>query len=247
MRILRWVAVLFLIFLWGDVVNAQGNLGTCTVVDWHDGKPVTAPAPGQDLRVTCPRLFDGLSELQVFTKLLAVFEKSGYQNRPFQLNKLQDQFGVRTPLEAVGATQLIVYKLGYGSYVVNFVPSVIAAKPVILGVKSVELDRIEQSRTPPAPGVIPRLRFRYHIIFDMDNVGGGGTGLFHYVRRNGEEYLHLGQISPRSSGLASPQGSSEIYDDELDDIVGVYVTDPNDPTAPASDVFPLTAPAPGAE
>lgn len=240
----RILFTLIILFALAIPAMAQGNLGGCTVVDWHTGAPVTTPAAGQDLRVTCPRLFDGLSELQVFVRLLIVFEKSGYQVRPFQLNKFLDQFGVRVPLEAVGATQLIVYKLGYGSYLVNFTPPVVTSAPVLIAVKSFALERIEVPPVPIINGVLQRTRFRYLIIFGMDNVGAGGTFLFHFVKRDGTEILRLGQVFPRSSGLPDPQGGAEIYDDEIGDVVGVYVTDPNDSSVPASNTLPLAAVTP---
>lgn len=240
MRKLTFIAALLAAFCLSGTAYGQGNLGTCTVVDWHTGAPVVSPAAGQDLRVTCPRLFDGLSDLQVFTRLLIHFEKSGYQTRPFQLNRFQSQFGVRVPLQAIGATQMIVYKLGYGSYLVNFQPPVVTSAPVLLGVKSVFLDRIETSTAPQDPNVIQRVRIRYLITFRMDNVGGGGTFLFHFVKADGSEVVRVGKVFPRSSGLAEPEGQVDVYDDELVGVVGVYVTDPNDPSVPASNTLPLT-------
>lgn len=235
----RLLTTLIILLALAIPAMAQGNLGTCTVTDWHTGAPVVSPAAGQDLRVTCPRLFDGLSQLQLFTRLIVQFEKSGYQSRPFQLEPRLDQFGIRVPLQAVGATQMLVYKLGYGSYVVNFQPPVATSAPVLLGVKSVFVDRIETSTEPQGPNTINRVRVRYLIIFRMDQVGGGGTFLFHFVKADGSEVQRLGQVYPRSSGLAEPEGRVDIYDDELAGVTGVFVTDPNDPSVPPSNTLPL--------
>lgn len=231
--------VLFLFVLTASAA-AQGNLGSCTVVDWRSGAPVVSPAAGQDLRVTCPGLFNGLSDLQVFSRLLIHFEKSGYQTRPFQLDRFQSQFGVRVPLAAVGATQMLVYKIGWGSYLVNFTPPVVTSAPVLVAVKSVFLDRIETNPAPQEPNIINRVRIRYLIIFRMDGVGGGGTFLFHFVKADGTEVVRVGKVFPRSSGLAEPEGAVDIYDDELVGVVGVYVTDPNDTSIPPSNTLPLT-------
>lgn len=234
--------LLTLIFLFALALPAysQGNLGTCTVVDWHTGAAVTTPAAGQDLRVTCPRLFDGLTQLQLFTRLIVQFEKSGYQTRPFQLEPSLNQFGIRVPLAAVGATSMIVYKLGYGSYLVNFTPAVVTSAPVLIAVKSVFLDRIEPPAAPQEPNTIVRSRVRYLVTFRMDGVGGGGTFLFHFVKADGSEVVRVGKVFPRGSGLAEPEGQVDIYDDELAGVVGVYVTDPNDTSIPPSNTLPLT-------
>lgn len=225
--------------------NAQ-NLGTCTVTDWHTGAIVTTPAAGEDLRVTCPGLFNGLTDLQLLTRLLVQFEKSGYQSRPFQFNRFQDQFGIRVPLGAIGATQMFIYKLGYGSYVVNFQPPVVTSAPVLLAVKSVFLDRLETSNAPQAANTIARVRIRYLITFRMDGVGSGGTFLFHFVKADGSEVVRVGKVFPRSSGLAEPEGQVDIYDDELDGVTGVYVTDPNDTSIPPSNTLPVEVALPSA-
>lgn len=240
MRKITFIGALLLAHCLSGVAYGQGNLGTCTVVDWHTGAAVTTPSAGQDLRVTCPGLFNGLSPLQVFVRLLVYFEPSGYQSRPFQLEPTRDQFGIRVPLAAVGATKMIVYKMGFGSYLVNFTPPVVTSAPVLLGVKSVVIDRIETSTAPQDPNVINRVRVRYLIIFRMDGVGGGGTFLFHFVKADGSEVVRVGKVFPRSSGLAEPEGAVDIYDDELAGVVGVYVTDPNDTSIPPSNTLPLT-------
>ena len=238
---------IFLLCIYSTGIFAQGNLGTCTVTDNHSGEPVVIVNQLQDIKLSnCPNLNRYVTQDNYQLKLRLQAEPSGTQSGPFAGAALisRNEVLFRTPFGSTGSTRLILWVLGVGSYVVNFTPPVLSSAPIILGIKSFAIERIEVPSAPIIDGVLQRTRIRYLIKFRMQRVGAGGTGLFHFLKSDGTELQRLGQIYPASSALAEPEGVTEIYDDELAGLTGVFVTDPNDESVPPSNIFPLTAAVP---
>ena len=248
MKKLHLVSALIVLFAFAATSRAQGNLGTCSITHYQLGTPFSTVVELQDILLTCPNLNRYVTQENYQFKLILVAQPSGGQSSPFAGNAFifRDQVLFRTPFRSTGSTSLTLFVLGFGSYLINFNPPVITSAPVLIAVKTVVLDRIEISTAPPDPNIIPRIRIRYLITFRMDNVGPGGTFLFHFVKADGSEVQRIGKVFPRSSGLAEPEGQVDVYDDELVGVVGVFVTDPNDASIPPSNTLPVMAALPSA-